>query len=76
MTKQKALYFVAVVPDYHDLEFIAASFRPPMKSLELGMDARNYVGIIYRGKRPTKAAVSKLLKGTGTNLLELRETYE
>jgi hypothetical protein len=58
---------LVIVDDYHELDFIARAMVSKAKHLELGtIVTRNcrykqYLGVVYEGRRPTSGEISDLL---------------
>jgi hypothetical protein len=64
MTKLPTLVYVR---DYHDFDFMVNAYdqlKMNVKVEELGFDdtTYKYVGLVFKGRRPSKAKIAALLK--------------
>lgn len=67
--------FLVKVDDYHGIHFIADSIigQGKWKSNELGLDVTgHYIGLVYKGKRPTQSMINAALKQA--NITMAKET--
>ena len=49
--------------DYHDIEYMAASIASQnYKGVEIGFDGSCYIGILYQGRKPSKAKIAEELE--------------
>lgn len=60
---------IVSVPDYHEfisINSVVKQLNTKLKCAEVGFCGR-YLGVIYYGKKPTKAQIRELIKDSGYN---------
>lgn len=71
MKTKEMTSFLVKVDDYHGISFIANSIigQGNWKSRELGLDVTgHYIGLVYKGKRPTESMIDAALKQANINI--------